>query len=275
MKLKTFVLLAFAVGIGLGTAAGQSPDTDELTLELIMSDPDWLGRAPQRPFWADDSESVYFLQKREGSRLQDLFRVNLDGGVEQVTHEQMGEADTRGGDLSRDFRFKVYEREGDLYLKDRATGDIRQLTRTAGRESSPRFLLGDQEVVFHRGDTVLVRDLASGLEYQPAELRTADDPEEEKDKSDYLADQQERLFEIVRLNKERKEEREAEQRAEQAADSTHPPALLPGQGQQHSASQSLAQRQTDAGRAQRREARSRQARFDAELRDLLGLCREP
>jgi dipeptidyl aminopeptidase/acylaminoacyl peptidase len=222
MKPKTFVLLILSIAIGVSNTAGQTHD-DELTLELIMSDPDWLGRAPQRPYWADDSESAYYLQKREGSRLQDLFRIDFDGEVEHVDHEQMGAADSNNGDLSRDYRFKVYEREGDLYLKDLARGEIRQLTRTAGRESSPRFLLGDREIVFERGDTVLVRNLASGLEYQPADLRTADDPEDEKEKSDYLADQQERLFDIVRLNEERKEERETEERAEQSADPTRTP----------------------------------------------------
>ena len=206
-------------------APAQDPgaEADELTLELIMSDPDWLGRQPQRPFWADDSGSVYFLQKREGERLEDLFRIGLDGRVHRVEHGEMGAVDTAGGDLSRDYRFKVYEREGDIYFKDLSSGEIRQLTRTAGRESSPRFLRGDREITFMRGDTVLVRDLSSGLEYQPADLRLADDPEDEEEKSDYLADQQERLFEIVRLDEERKEAREAEQRAEQAADSTRTP----------------------------------------------------
>jgi dipeptidyl aminopeptidase/acylaminoacyl peptidase len=195
---------------------------DELTLELIMSDPDWLGRQPQRPFWADDSGSVYFLQKREGSRLNDLFVVDLEGVLRQVEHQDMGVVDVDGGDLSTDGR-KVYERQGDLYLKDLERGEIRQLTRTAERESSPRFLLGDRQITFMRGDTVLVRDLTTGLEFQPADLRLADDPDEEEEEDDYLNEQQTRLFEIVRLDEERKEAHEDEEQAEQEADLTRPP----------------------------------------------------
>jgi len=201
----------------------QSP-TDELTLERIMSDPDWLGRQPQRPFWADDSGAVYFLQKRQGSRLNDLFRSDLDGTLQQVEHQDRGVIDVDGGDLSTDGR-KVYERQGDLYLKDLERGEIIQLTRTAERESSPLFLLGDRQITFMRGETVLVRDLTTGLEYQPADLRLTDDPDDEddEDEADYLGDQQKRLFEIVRLDEERQEAREDEDRAEQEADLTRPP----------------------------------------------------
>ena len=229
-------LVWIAFGCLLLTPVAQAQDAtgtaDELTLELIMSDPDWLGRQPQRPFWADDSGAIYFLQKREGSRLNDLFRVDLPESMpdvlvpaaQRVEHEDMGDIDVGGGDLSTDGR-KVYEREGDLYLKDLERGEIRQLTRTAARESSPRFLLGDRQITFTRGDTVLVRDLTTGLEYQPADLRLADDPddEEKEDEDDYLADQQERLFEIVRLNEGREDAREDEDRAEQEADLTRPP----------------------------------------------------
>ncbi len=129
-----WITLACLALTSLAHAQAADAGADELTLELIMSDPDWLGRAPQRPFWADDSGSVYYFQKREGTRLNDLFRVDLEGRVHQVEYAEMGTADIDGGDLSRDLRFKVDEREGDLYLKDLAKGEIRQLTRTAARE---------------------------------------------------------------------------------------------------------------------------------------------
>jgi hypothetical protein len=89
---------------------------DEVTLELIMSDPDWIGNAPEGVYWADDSGSVYFFQKREGSQLRDLYEATLDGRIRLVPDEERATVDVRGGDRSSDRSLKVYEREGDIYL---------------------------------------------------------------------------------------------------------------------------------------------------------------
>ena len=47
-------------------AEDNPPATEEITLELITSDPDWIGRTPKDPYWADDGNSFYYEQKREG-----------------------------------------------------------------------------------------------------------------------------------------------------------------------------------------------------------------
>lgn len=43
-------------------AAGHASDTT-ITLEKIMSDPDWIARSPQSWYWGANSETVYFQQK--------------------------------------------------------------------------------------------------------------------------------------------------------------------------------------------------------------------
>ena len=84
-----------------------------------MADPDWIGRAPQQAYWSDDSDSVYFSQKREGSELVDLYRVKRDGeDLELVTPAQYSRADVAGKNLSPDFRLKGYERGGDIYCQN-------------------------------------------------------------------------------------------------------------------------------------------------------------
>src|SRR5512135_2363916 len=37
---------------------------DEITLERIMADPDWIGNSPEDPYWSDDGSAVYFFKKR-------------------------------------------------------------------------------------------------------------------------------------------------------------------------------------------------------------------
>ncbi len=180
-------------------------NSQTISLEQAMAHPDWIGRAPQRPYWADDSDSIYFSQKREGSEQIDLFRISVDGGEPKlVDAADRAQADVAAGTYSSNRRFKTYSRAGDIYVKNLRNGNINQLTRSASVESSPRFTADNERVVFSRGNTVFVRDLASGLEYQAAEIRLEDAPDNKSD-DDYLTDQQLRLFDIIRLEKEREE----------------------------------------------------------------------
>ncbi len=222
-RLTSLALLALltttAPIAGQGETAKQDDVRREITLELIMSHPDWLGNAPESPYWADDGGSVYYSRKRPGEEERDLLHVDLDGDLLAVVGDaERGDADFDGGEWSRDRQRKVYSRQGDLFLKDVAGGEIRQLTRTAAAESRPRFLL-DGRVAFERGDAVLIRDLESGLELQAADLRLAEEPAEENPKG-YLAEQQPRLIDWVREQQEKKKKRRERDREAQAADPT-------------------------------------------------------
>jgi dipeptidyl aminopeptidase/acylaminoacyl peptidase len=223
----SFLLLvsgAFAIAPQAAMAAAPSV----VTLEKIMSDPDWIGTPPENPYWADDSRAVYFERKRTGEEVNDLYRLELDAsqGSEpvRVADEERGQVDVASGDVSEDRAWKVYSRQGDLYLKDLRTGALRQLTRTADPETDPRFLAGDTRISFSRDGSLYIYELPTSLISQPAELRLEKDPEEaEKKEKTLLEEEQLELFEVLRKRKrDREAQREAEQ-AEQKADPTRPP----------------------------------------------------
>jgi dipeptidyl aminopeptidase/acylaminoacyl peptidase len=203
------------------------PDTGGLTLEVIMAHPDWLGRAPENAYWADDGESVYFERKREGEEISDLYEVDLQGDVHRVADEEMGTISVPEGDWSRNRTRKVYTRAGDVYLRDLSTGEVRQLTRTAADESQTMFMADESRIAFRRGDAIYVRDLDSGLEWQPAEVLAEEDPAEAERAAEeaegYLGRQQEELFEIIRLREERERARRERHLEERRADPTRAP----------------------------------------------------
>jgi dipeptidyl aminopeptidase/acylaminoacyl peptidase len=196
----------------------------EVTLEKIMAHPDWLGRAPENFYWADDSGGFYHERKVEGSEARELFEASLAGEVMRtVADADRGTVDVAGGALSPDRSLKTYSRDGDVFVKDLANGTIRQLTRTAAAETDPFFTADGTAVVFRRDDRFLARRLADGLESLAADVRLEDDPQAEDEDPAFLAAQQERLFDVVR---QRKQEHEAElerERARQAADPTRAP----------------------------------------------------
>jgi dipeptidyl aminopeptidase/acylaminoacyl peptidase len=221
------LLLHRTAGAALGqppiSAEESSTAAESITLDRIMSDPEWLGRSPEGGYWSDDGKSVYYQRPRAGSKQRDLFQSDLSGNLLRVVADaDRGTVDSAEGEVSRDGQLKVYEREGDLFLKNLSTGIVRQLTRTRQRESSPRFMSDGKRLMFTRDGVVLARHLKDGQEVQLVDIRMEKDPEENlnKDREGFLPEQQERLFEIVQ--KERKEAEEARQRdrEEEAADRT-------------------------------------------------------
>ena len=221
-----FGCLALLCLLPVSASESDTADGGKITLERIMADPDWIGRAAQRPYWADDSGSFYYSQKRLGEQELDLFHAQLDGQTAVlVEDQQLGTIDQPGGSFDREHRLKSYARDGDIFVKDLKTGELRQLTRTAERESRPVFL-ADGRLAFERDGQTYVRDLETGLESQPFDLRFADDPIEERDKKrserDYLASQQNRLFDWIREGEERRDRRQERRLEQQRNDPSRP-----------------------------------------------------
>jgi hypothetical protein len=186
-----------------------------------MSHPDWLGRAPQNPYWAYDGASFYYERKREGEEAHDLIQKDLEGNtLRVVADEKRGTIDVADGNWSADRKWKVYSREGDIYVRNAASGHIQQITRTAEAETDPHFMAGADRIWYRQGETILVRDLETGLVYQPADLRLEKDPDEEDEKSDYLEEQQTRLLDIIRSKQEKEELAKKQDRREQESDPT-------------------------------------------------------
>ena len=190
-----------------------------------MAHPDWLGRQPEGPYWSSDSDSVYFLRKREGEETRDLYRVDLDNRqTSRVADGDRGAAEAPGGNWDRERQRRAFVKAGDIFVRDLgADGALTQITRTAANESAPFFTVAG-DVAFRRGGVWLVRDRGTGLVWQPFDVHAEDDPDAAREKKDleagYLERQQPRLLEIVRLRRERDERREEVSRERRAADSS-------------------------------------------------------
>jgi dipeptidyl aminopeptidase/acylaminoacyl peptidase len=222
------LLLLAALAAPPAACLAQAPRSDgspaeDVTLETIMADPDWIGNPPEKPYWAGDGRAVYFERKRQGSELRDLYRLRLDERApRRVSDAERAAAGAAEGDVSRDRRWKVYVRDGDVFLDDLSSGAVRQLTRTPEAKTEPRFMAGGGRVSFRARETYFVYDLRSGVLSQPADLRLTKDPDEEEP-ADFWKREQLRLLSAVREERDRK--REARERAEaaQRADPTRPP----------------------------------------------------
>ncbi len=96
-----------------------------------MADPDWIGNAPERPYWADDGQSIYYSVKRPGSEARDQIQAGLDGArIRVVADADKGTVDSPDGDWSSDYSRKVYEQHADIFIKRNSSAVFYGRTRT-------------------------------------------------------------------------------------------------------------------------------------------------
>lgn len=208
-RLLVRLFAAFIGVLGCGASLADDSATPEgVSLKVIMADPEWLGRQAEEAWWSWDGESVYYRRQREGEEIRDTWRVPAGGGEpEKVPDAALSNAGALGGQLSRDGDRLLLVNNGDVFLRDMQTGELRQLTRTEATESNPQFMAGGDAVAWRRDHTWFVHELDTGVTRQAAAVKAERDPLAEDEEFDYLKEQQRRLFSTLR-HKERDEERE-------------------------------------------------------------------
>jgi dipeptidyl aminopeptidase/acylaminoacyl peptidase len=190
----------------------------ELTLKQIMADPDWIAQTPENPYWADTSDKIYFWQKDKGHKTYSLMQISLkDGVLMKVPVEQLDLVDVDGGHINKEGSYKVYLLNGDVFLKNISTGQIRPLTRTLEAEQQVQFL-NDGRVSFRQGNDFYAMDINDGKLVQLLRIASGKEPEDWQAPTDFLGAQQRRLFQYIRQQQDEKVH--AQQRKQQRKDSS-------------------------------------------------------
>ena len=213
--LKSAVLLGAVVScVFLGAAklsaqpAGTPP---ELTVEYIMRDLKWLGSQPSGVEWSPDSRKVYFNWNPNAADRDSLYVAGAkDGSPHQVTLEERKTRPESRGSWDRSFTRWVYSKNGDLFILDVKSGNVRTLTATLDFESSPAFTLDGKAVTFDRDDNVYRIDLASGLLTQLSDFREGskrDEDEEPEGSQGWVKKENLALFETLQEHKDRRDRR--------------------------------------------------------------------
>jgi dipeptidyl aminopeptidase/acylaminoacyl peptidase len=195
MKRLSSLLMAGGVFAFIGSLAAATPQA--LTLEKIMSNPDWMGPGVSDAYWSVDGRAVYYTVKRGGSPITDLHRVALGDGKDQaVEPKAMGAADSAAV-FDRAGKRAAFARNGDIFVRDLASGRLTQITRTAEIESAPQFSADGRLLSFRVNNDWYVHDFAGGVTTPAAIVKTEKDPDAPP-KPDDLRDMQLRTFSTVK-----------------------------------------------------------------------------
>ncbi len=90
MTYKTIVLPVAASLCALAGVmdAARSAAQPEITLERIMSDPDWIGAPVKDAYWSVDGRAAYYSVKRSGSPIIDLHRIDIGNRTDRIVDAQ-------------------------------------------------------------------------------------------------------------------------------------------------------------------------------------------
>ncbi len=224
--MKYFLLLMSltmtVIGSSSSNAAASAPPN--ISLEKIMADPDWIGPAVRDAYWSADGRTVYYSLKRSGSPIFDLHRIDPASGKDQILDAAaMADADAPAV-YDRAGTRAAFVRNGDIFVRDLATGHLRQITRTAQPKSAARFSADGKLLTFRSGNDWFVHDFAGGVTAAAAIVKSEKDPNAPP-KPDDLRDMQLRTFATLKKLHDETEATLAHNEALQKGDATR--AVMP------------------------------------------------
>lgn len=177
-----------------------------ITLEQAMADPDWIGPPVERPYWGVDGRSLYYALKQAGSGVRDLHRIDLGSGKDIIVDPAaMAAADGLDAVYDRARTRAAFVRNGDIFIRELASGRLSQVTRTPQRESMPQFSADGRALHYRAGEDWFVHDIAAAVSAPAADLRLQKDPQDKQ--PDALEAQQLRYFATLRRLKADREAR--------------------------------------------------------------------
>jgi len=194
-----------------------------LTIDSIMRGPALYGYEPEQVRWSGDGRHIYFQWKQAGDppiKEPDTYVVDRDGaGLRKLSDAESKAAPPAVGDATPDGQRIVYARDGDIFLYDRASGNTRQITRTADVETDPHFTHDEKRVAFTRANNLYAIALDSGAIEELTDILPAGSPappDEQKGTAsqEALKKEEKDLFDAIRQRAQEREELEAKRKRE-------------------------------------------------------------
>ena len=208
--------------LNVASSSDTQGESSELTIKQIMADQDWVARSPANAYWMLDGSGVLYQQKRAGSVISDWYHQPLDKDAHQVPLERMHHYAYSDGVYNANREMLAYTFEGNVFVRDMTSGNIKQLTRDEARQSQLMFLT-DGQLAYRQGNDFFKVDPVTGITQQIASLANADKPEAVTAPKDFIAQEQVDLIEFVQKERRDRQERADYQEQLQAENPTLAP----------------------------------------------------
>ena len=199
----------------LAASSSYAQQLDTLTVEKIMRDPKWIGVSPSNIQWDENSRNIYFNWNPQAAKDDPLYQISLnDRKPQKVSGEQRKNLDRSQLVYTRDRSKAVFERNGDLIIKNISDGKESILTSTLEREINPLFSKDESRVIFQQADNLYSIAINGGTLTQLSNfIRNRKRPETPLSKQDeWLKQDQINGLEILRKREEDRKYKEKEEK---------------------------------------------------------------
>jgi len=184
----------------------------ELTVDSIMRGPDLVGYPPTGLRWSADSQKLFFEWRKPGETESSTYVVGRDGtGLRKLSDDEVKPIPPASGRWDHAHRRVLFVDGGDVVLVDSARGVRRQITRTTGGESNPRWARNDTHVTYVRDGNLFIVPIDSasgGVVTQLTDVAAKKTEPRLSDSQKFLRDEEEKLIEYLRTQKEQKQKDE-------------------------------------------------------------------
>jgi dipeptidyl aminopeptidase/acylaminoacyl peptidase len=217
MRKSVVVLLAVVAGATLG--AEQSPAVSKfaLTVDSIMRGPKLVGYSPSDLRWSGDSKELYFEWRMPDEDEAATWVVGRDGGKpRRLSDDERRSAPLANGSWDAARRRILGVDRGDIVVVDTVARTRREVTRTTGNESSPRWAHGGSHVTFVRDNNLFIVPLegaSSGTLVQLTDVSARRADPRLTDSQKVLKSEEASLLDWVEQEAARRKRREARDRA--------------------------------------------------------------
>ena len=178
-----------------------------LTVDKIMRDPKWMGTSPSNYRWSDNSAYLFFDWNPEGKDKPDVYRLDVSTQKYTLSTDSIAKLESAPRYIySKDKSLAVFERDGDLYVKDNKKNKIVRQTETAAWEN-PLTFLNDNSIVFLREENLYSLNPKHSTLKQLTNFQKGKAKGESKLSAQdvWLKEDQESLFEVFKEEDRKKE----------------------------------------------------------------------
>jgi dipeptidyl aminopeptidase/acylaminoacyl peptidase len=184
------------------------PGSFELTVDSIMRGTDLVGWTPSALRWSADSQKLYFDWRKPGEKAPSTYVVPRSGGEpRKLSDEEARSVPSATGLWDKAHRRTLFVDDGDIVMVDSAVGSRRQITRTTGAESNPRWARNDTHVTYVRDGNLFIVPVNGAGDALISQLTDVGPKKAEPkltESQQFLRDEEEKLIDYIREQKAQK-----------------------------------------------------------------------
>ena len=192
-----------------------------LTVDSIMRGPKLVGYPQTGLRWSGDSSHLYFEWRRPADDEGSTYVVPKDGGEapRKLSDAERKTAPPVGGQWDKAHRRVLFVDQGDIVVVDSIANTRRQITRTTGGESNPRWARNESAVTFTRENNLFIVPVdappgsESGIVVQLTDVGPRKRDPRDTDSQKFVKSEEEKLIEHTRVEAEKKKKQEDKDKA--------------------------------------------------------------